>query len=250
MSLCPWFGLAGSLATAPPAGANASITSWAAILHPAWTRAWETVSQTLTVRRLRLQRLLQPMEMHMAQSDARARLIEIIRARSVHTGTTFTLASGRTSDFYCNLKPTMLDPEGAYLLGELIAAAAEKLAPDFIGGLELGAVPLATAATASSFRHGHAIPAFFVRKQVKGHGTNSLVEGLVKGATLAGKRVMILEDVTTTGGSSLKAIEAVRAEGAEVVGVLTVVDREEGAAETFAAAKVPFSALIVARELR
>jgi orotate phosphoribosyltransferase len=186
----------------------------------------------------------------MNQTTARTRLIAIIRERSVQTGTIFTLASGRTSDFYCNLKPTMLDPEGASLIGELIAETAEKVQPDFIGGLEMGAVPLATAAAIASFRHGKPIPAFFVRKAAKGHGTKSLVEGLMKGDSLAGRRVFILEDVTTTGGSSLKAIEAVRAEGATVVGVLTVVDRQEGAAEAFAAAGVPFAALVTASELR
>lgn len=186
----------------------------------------------------------------MSLTQDRNRLIAIIKARSVQTGTTFTLASGRTSDFYCNLKPTMLDPEGAHLIGKLICEALTADRLDFVGGLEMGAVPLATAATAASFAMGKPLPAFFVRKQVKGHGTKSLVEGLVRGATLAGRRVAILEDVTTTGGSSMKAIEAVRSEGAEVVKVLTIVDRQEGAAETFKAAGVPFAALVTASELR
>lgn len=181
---------------------------------------------------------------------SRERLVVIIKARSVETGRTFTLASGRTSDFYCNLKPTMLDPEGAYLLGSLIVDAISADRPDFIGGLELGAVPLATAAAAIGHARGQPLPAFIVRKAAKEHGTRSLVEGLMRGDSLKGRRVVILEDVTTTGGSSLKAIEAVRAEGASVMRVLTMVDRQEGAAEAFAKAGVPFAALVTAAELR
>jgi orotate phosphoribosyltransferase len=89
-----------------------------------------------------------------------------------------------------------------------------------------------------------------VRKQTKEHGTKSLVEGLKRSDSLKGKRVVILEDVTTTGGSSLKAIEAVRSEGAEVVKVLTMVDRQEGATDAFAKAGIPFAALVTAAELR
>ncbi|MEZ5816444.1 MAG: orotate phosphoribosyltransferase [Hyphomicrobiaceae bacterium] len=181
---------------------------------------------------------------------SRERLIAIIRERSVETGRTFKLASGRTSDFYCNLKPTMLDPEGAYLLGALIVEALKSDKPDLVGGLELGAVPLATAATAMSHAAGHPMRAFVVRKQTKEHGTKSLVEGLMRGDSLKGRRVVILEDVTTTGGSSMKAIEAVRGEGAEVIKVLTMVDRQEGAAEAFSQAGIAFAALVTAAELR
>ncbi len=180
----------------------------------------------------------------------RARLIEIIKHRSVETGRVFKLASGRTSDFYCNLKPTMLDPEGAHLLGLLIAEALDGTNADMIGGLEMGAIPLATAATAASFARGKPLPAFFVRKQAKDHGTQNLIDGLMRGQSVKGRRVVILEDVTTTGGSSLKAIEAVRREGAEVALVLTVVDRQEGAAAAFEAAGAPFRALVTAAELR
>ncbi|MBS0243531.1 MAG: orotate phosphoribosyltransferase [Proteobacteria bacterium] len=187
---------------------------------------------------------------HALPPVARERLIAIIRQRSVETGRTFTLASGRTSDFYCNLKPTMLDPEGAYLLGALIVEALRPDKPDLIGGLELGAVPLAASAAAMSHAIGNPMRAFVVRKQTKEHGTKSLVEGLPRGETLKGRRVVILEDVTTTGGSSMKAIEAVKGEGATVVRVLTMVDRQEGAAEAFAKAGIAFSALVTAAELR
>jgi orotate phosphoribosyltransferase len=185
-----------------------------------------------------------------ASSADRARLIEIIKSRSVTVGTVFKLASGRTSDFYCNLKPTMLHPEGAHLIGKLIAEAVAGSGADMVGGLEMGAVPLATATAAASHARGTPLPAFFVRKQAKEHGTQSLIEGLPRGESLEGRRVVILEDVTTTGGSSLKAIRAVEAEGAKVIEVITVVDRQEGAAETFKEAGVAFAALITARELR
>ena len=180
----------------------------------------------------------------------RARLIEIVKSRSVETGREFRLASGRMSDFYCNLKPTMLHPEGAWLIGALVSEAIRPGEADLVGGLEMGAVPIATAVAAASFAAGRPLPAFFVRKAAKEHGTRSLVEGLPRGETLAGKRLVIVEDVTTTGGSSAKAIEAVRADRATVVRVITVVDREEGAADTFARLAVPFTAILTARELR
>ena len=183
-------------------------------------------------------------------APSRARLIEIIKARSVITGTEFRLASGRISDFYCNLKPTMMHPEGAWLIGALVAAAIGPGEADLVGGLEMGAVPIATAVAAASFAAGRPLPAFIVRKAAKDHGTKSLVEGLPRGETLAGRRLVIVEDVTTTGGSSVKAIEAVHAEGASVVRVITVVDRQEGAAETFARVGVPFTAILTAKELR
>ncbi len=175
---------------------------------------------------------------------ARMRLIEIVRSRSFGTGVVIKLASGRTSDFYFNMKPTMMDPEGAHLLALLIIDMLKEDQVDAVGGLEMGAVPIAAAVAAISHAEGHPLPAFFIRKQAKDHGTQSLVEGLPKGQTLAGQRVVILEDVTTTGGSALKAIDAVKADGATVVCVVTCVDRQEGAAENFKAADVDFRPLL------
>lgn len=181
-------------------------------------------------------------------ADDRARLMEIVRRRSYGTGVQIKLASGRMSDFYFNLKPTMLDPEGAWRIGSLIVDALKDDAIDMIGGLEMGAVPIATAVAAVSFAKGRPLATFFVRKQAKEHGTQSLIEGLVKGDTIVGRRVAIVEDVTTTGGSALKAIEAVRAAGATPVLALTIVGREEGAVDAFRAAGVPFRALLTRRD--
>ena len=183
----------------------------------------------------------------MSKSASRARLAEIIRKRSFGRGE-LTLASGRTSNFYFNLKPTMLDPEGAALLAELTFEALKDDGLDYVGGLEMGAVPLAGAVAQLSWIKGHPIAAFFVRKKPKEHGARLAVEGLAKGESLQGKRVVIVEDVTTTGESALKAVEAARDAGASVVLVFTMVDREEGAGETFARAGLPFRSLYKASE--
>jgi orotate phosphoribosyltransferase len=183
----------------------------------------------------------------LSKSASRARLAEILRKRSFGRGE-ITLASGRKSDFYFNLKPTMLDPEGAALLAELTFEALKDDRLDYIGGLEMGAVPLAGAIAQLSWIKGHPIAAFFVRKKPKEHGARLAVEGLAKGESLQGKRVVIVEDVTTTGGSALKAAEAVREAGGEIALVFTMVDREEGASETFAAAGLPFRSLYKAGE--
>jgi orotate phosphoribosyltransferase len=182
-----------------------------------------------------------------SKSASRARLAEIIRKRSFGRGE-ITLASGRKSDFYFNLKPTMLDPEGAALLAELTFEALRDDQVDYVGGLEMGAVPLAGAIAQLSWLKNHPIAAFFVRKKPKEHGARLSVEGLSKGETLAGKRVVIVEDVTTTGGSAIKAVDAVRESGGEIVAVVTMVDREEGAAEAFSEAGVPFRSLYKAAE--
>jgi orotate phosphoribosyltransferase len=178
---------------------------------------------------------------------ARARLRDVIHQRSFGYGEV-TLASGRISNFYFNLKPSMLDAEGAALLAQLTfdALAGERI--DYIGGLEMGAVPIAGAVAQLSHMLGAPVQAFFVRKQPKDHGARLAIEGLMPGETLAGRRVVIVEDVTTTGGSAMKAVESVRAAGAEIAFVLTIVDREEGATEAFAAEGLDFRALFRASE--
>ena len=177
-------------------------------------------------------------------AHGRERLIAIVKARSFQSGREIKLASGRTSTYYFNMKPTMLDAEGAHLIATLILDAIKDVRADLIGGLEMGAVPIASAVAAVSQGAGRPINAFFVRKQAKEHGTRSLIEGLPAGDSLKGERVVIVEDVTTTGGSAIKAAEAVRAEGAEVVAVVTVVDRQEGAEETFAKAGLTLTPIL------
>ena len=180
----------------------------------------------------------------------RARLIELIKSRSFQKGPEFKLASGKTSTFYFNMKPTMLDSEGAYLVASLILDQLEGTEADLIGGLEMGAVPIAASVAAVAFTEGRKLPAFFVRKQAKEHGTQSLIEGLMKGESLEGKKVVVVEDVTTTGGSALKAAEALKTAGAAIVSVITIVDRLDGAAETFANAGLKFEPLLTLADFR
>ena len=179
---------------------------------------------------------------------ARDRLIAIVRARSFQSGSPVTLASGRVSSLYFNMKPTMLEPEGAFLAASLLLDAMAGDAAPLVGGLEMGAVPLAAAVAAISHLRGEPRAALIIRKAAKEHGTQSLIEGLPKGATVAGRRVVVLEDVTTTGGSSLKAVAVLRAAGATVERVVTLLDREEGAEAAFAAAAVRLDSILRARD--
>lgn len=183
----------------------------------------------------------------MSQTDPaaiRRRLIELIGERSFGRKK-IVLASGRESNFYFDMKPTMFHPEGAALLARLILHRLSKLDVDLVGGLEMGAVPLIASVSAFSHEAGKPIPGFFVRKAVKDHGTKKRIDGI---GSVEGKKIAILEDVTTTGGSAIQAVEEVRAAGGEVVLVLSIVDRLEGAQEAFAAAKVPFDSLFSRRD--
>jgi orotate phosphoribosyltransferase len=119
-----------------------------------------------------------------------------------------------------------------------------------VGGLEMGAVPIAAAVAAVSQTRGRPLAAFFVRKQAKEHGTRSLVEGLPKGETMKGRRLVVVEDVTTTGGSALKAAQALEAEGATIVRIVTVLDRLDGAREAFATAGYEFRAILSLDDFR
>lgn len=172
-------------------------------------------------------------------------LEEIIFRKSFGRATV-TLSSGRTSTFYFDMKPSMLDPEGAHFIAERILREATAVAADFIGGLEMGAVPITGAVCQLSYKSSHPVHGFFVRKKAKEHGAKKLIEGLPKGETLSGKRVVIVDDVTTSGGSALVAVQACKADGANVVMVISIVDREEGATETFTKEHVPFKSLFTA----
>ena len=189
---------------------------------------------------------MQPMRRETGRTN-REELFDLIRTRSFGRGK-IKLASGRESDFYFDLRPTTLHPAGATYIGDLIVDALKGLRVDFVGGLEMGAVPIATAVAIASHRHGGNLGAFFVRKKPKDYGAKKLVEGLPKGETLKGKNVVVVEDVTTTGGSAIQAVHALREEGANIVLVLTIVDRLEGAKENFDAEKLEFRALYTADE--
>lgn len=184
------------------------------------------------------------------EAAQRARLIDIVKARSFQSGKEVKLASGRTSMYYFNMKPTMLDAEGGHLIATLILEAIADKKVDLVGGLEMGAVPIASAVAAVSQSIGPKVNAFFVRKQAKDHGTQSLIEGLPAGESLKGKRVVIVEDVTTTGGSAIKAAEVVRSEGGEVVGVVTILDRQEGAGEAFDAAGLTLTPILTLADFK
>lgn len=181
-------------------------------------------------------------------AGVRERLRLILKDKSFRTGAAITLASGKTSSYYFNTKPTMLDPEGANLIAELMLDALEGVDADFIGGLEMGAVPLASAMAPASYFRDKPLRAFIVRKEAKGHGTASLIEGLVTDETFDGRKVIVIEDVTTTGGSAVKAAEVVQAAGGEVVHVITILDRQEGASLVFKEKGLPFTAMFGASE--
>lgn len=160
-------------------------------------------------------------------ADKRRRLIEIITAKSLNKDRSFKLASGGASGFYFDMKPTLLDPEGSTLAADLILECLEGERVDLVGGLALGAVPIIAAVTVRSHASRRAIPGFFVRKDEKERGTEKLIEGNIE----AGRTAVIIEDVTTRGTSSLKAVEAARAAGCTVNTVVAIVDRLEGAAD-------------------
>jgi orotate phosphoribosyltransferase len=190
---------------------------------------------------------MQPLRREVMPPDYRAELFELIRTRSFGRGK-IMLASGRESDFYFDLRPTTIHPAGAVCIGELICDALEDTDVEFVGGLEAGAIPIATAVAIASHRRGGNLQAFFVRKKIKDHGAKKMIEGLPKGESLKGRNVAVVEDATTTGGSSMQAVNLLRQEGANIVCVLTIVDRLEGAKENFAAEGLELRALFTADE--
>ncbi|MFO0615186.1 MAG: orotate phosphoribosyltransferase [Polyangiaceae bacterium] len=163
----------------------------------------------------------------------RERLIAILRARS-YERREVTLASGARSDFFIDCKQTVLTAEGHRLVGELMLKAVQSLGGcDVVAGVELGGCPLASAVSLTSALKGQPLDALYVRKDAKDHGTKKLVEG--DKSLRVGTRVALLEDVITTGGSTLAAIAKLEDAGARVVGVVALVDREEGGRETITA---------------
>ena len=154
-------------------------------------------------------------------SGERDKLFALLKEKAYRRGRV-VLASGRESDYYFDMKPAMLDPDGAALMAELILQQIQDISADCIGGLEMGAVPLIAPVAMRSTAHGRKLPGFFVRKAVK--------------------------DVTTTGASAMDAVNAVTEAGAKVALVVSILDRGEGAAELYAKAGIPFKSLFRAEE--
>jgi orotate phosphoribosyltransferase len=173
-------------------------------------------------------------------------LLSLLATRSAKRGT-FTLASGRQSSLYIDARITTMSPDGLALIGPLgvEAIAAAGWTVDAIGGLTMGADPIACAISYASASTATPLRAFSVRKEPKTHGTGKLVEG----AFQVGDRVVVIEDTITTGGSAQKAVAAVRAAGGTVIGVLALVDREEGGRETLEGDGVPVVSLARANEI-
>ena len=173
-------------------------------------------------------------------------LVELLATRSARLGE-FTLASGARSNLYIDARMTAMSPEGLALIGPLgigeITVAGWMA--DSVGGLTLGADPISYAIAYASALAGKPIRAFTVRKEAKTHGTGKLIEG----PFTPSDQVVIIEDVITTGGSALKAIDAVRNAGATVIGVLSLVDREEGGRERIEAAGYDVRSLARAQEI-
>ena len=172
-------------------------------------------------------------------TPSQTELLQLLSTRSFKRGR-FELASGAISDYYIDGRMTATHSNGAFLIGRAIYDEVKELQIDAIGGLEVGAVPLTTAAVIHYHLHDRAIEGFWVRNKVKGHGTRKLVEGAI---LKSGDRVVVVDDVFTTGGSALKAAEAVQELGCEVVLVLALVDRLQGAGKLFAERGIPYRAI-------
>jgi orotate phosphoribosyltransferase len=174
----------------------------------------------------------------------RNELLELIVKNSLKRGD-FTLSSGKKSTYYIDGKLTTLDSRGSFLVARVFLAMLSDSVPDAVGGLTLGADPIIGSMLALAGMEDLPLRGFIVRKEAKGHGTQSLVEGPVSKAD----RVVVLEDVLTTGSSSLKAVNAVRDLGCEVDRVLAVVDREQGAKENLKEAGCRMEAIFSVKEL-
>jgi orotate phosphoribosyltransferase len=173
-------------------------------------------------------------------------LVALLAERSTRRGK-FTLASGKQSEYYIDARLTTMSPEGLSVIGRLGLSTLRKSrwSIDAIGGLTLGADPISYAISYASAESAHPLRAFTVRKETKAHGTGKLIEGPFR----EGDHVAVIEDVITTGGSALRAIEAVRAAHGTVEGVLALVDREEGGREAIEAAGVSIISLVSASQI-
>ncbi len=179
-------------------------------------------------------------------SDLLLPLVLLIHKKAYKTGV-FKLASGKASDYYLDCRAVTLSSEGAHLIGSAFCSSLANTEIDAIGGMSLGADPIvgATLALANLQRH-KPLNGFLVRKKSKQHGTKQLVEGPVT----SGNRVMIVEDVTTSGKSAMRAVKAIREIGCKVLGVISLIDRQEGASEYFHDKKIPFFSILTIDDLK
>jgi orotate phosphoribosyltransferase len=173
----------------------------------------------------------------------RERLLAIIRRESLLQDRKFRLTSGGSSNFFFDLKKTMFDPEGSSLLADLLFDRIKDEDVDYIGGMEAGGIPIVAALSMRSWPE-KPLKGFFVRKAAKGHGTDQRVDGFIE----RGSKVILFEDVTTTGGSAMQAVNQARQLECTILKVISVVDRLEGAEENFRAAGIEFQALFTWRD--
>lgn len=176
----------------------------------------------------------------------RDQLASLLRAKSIKRGE-FTLTSGKKSNYYLDCRLTTLDPQGALLTGYCVVELLDEMniKPDAIGGLSMGADPIVTATGVVSAIEKRPLPGFLVRKEAKGHGRKKQIEGM---EDPRGKKVVIVDDVCTTGGSTQEAIDAAEREGCGVIAVISLVDREEGGSQMLRA-KYNYRSIFTAREL-
>lgn len=173
----------------------------------------------------------------------REQLLGIIRRESLLQNRDFRLVSGTSSNFFFDMKKTMFDPEGASLLADLLFEMIRADNVDYIGGLETGAIPIIAALCVRSWPE-KPMKGFFVRKEAKGHGTDQRVDGRLE----RGSKVILFEDVTTTGGSAMLAVHQARQFQCSILKVISVVDRLEGAVENFGAEGIKFESLFTWRD--
>ncbi|MFC1896750.1 orotate phosphoribosyltransferase [Thermodesulfobacteriota bacterium] len=174
-------------------------------------------------------------------------LIDMLCSKSVHCSIQprFRLVSGKLSDFYVDCKPTIMHPRGMFLVGNLVLDAIDPLKPHGVGGVTFGADPIAMATAFASELRGSPVKAFSIRKEQKDHGTTKWIEGDMH----PGERVAIVDDVVTTGGSTIRAVQRARSGGLEVVKVVILVDRQEGGMEKIREQVADVSSIVTRKEL-
>ncbi len=187
------------------------------------------------------------LSLKMELMDFKSRLIDLLIDRSFKWSEEpiFKLASGRLSNYYIDCKPTTMSPEGLSIIGPLLLSVVKEWGVSAVGGLTLGADPISYAVAYASSSSEEPIKAFVVRKEAKDHGTGKLIEGPVS----PGDRVAIVEDVITTGGSTLKAVEAAKVFGLDIAGVVALVDRQEGGKEKIESVGLHVVSIVTREEL-